>query len=207
MRKLGFYLDGKKTHALLVTREDLQQLKTEIYNEVMAEIQKGNKKKCAIPGTSEQEIAAAALEKTNFTKLVKILLKNYKVLKEACLETMSERERQECDYQESFEWFQTLMKNKDPDALFSEIKKTSNRTWSILTHIEQAFGKYKRICRRGGNFMQRRYDILYSLYLAKKVQTIDELADVYNLHKSTIYREKEIAIESIAKLLYESKEK
>ena len=83
MRNLRFRLDGKETHAVLITQDDYQCMKDEIKQEIMSELRKSAGKSArAEPNTSSvQKEIHILLQQEKFLKLTNVLLKNYRELK------------------------------------------------------------------------------------------------------------------------------
>lgn len=129
-------------------------------------------------------------EKRDRSQLTRILVRKYRIIRQSCDEVILERMHREESYCESFEWFEQMMQGRDPDRIFEELHKTSERTEAIICRIERAMEIYGQMARKEDLQSWREYDALYSVYFSgfsnSKVR-IREISRKYGVKKSTIY--------------------
>ena len=90
------------------------------------------------------------------------------------------------------------------DELYIEsIKASTERTRVIVEHIKKMMKIFKYLCYKTKKpETQRRYDIVYDMYISGKDATAEELSAKYSLQVSTIYRDMNIAIEGLTSLVF-----
>lgn len=118
----------------------------------------------------------------------KLLLKNYRLLKEHCEGAVFMDEQVE---DESIVDFMAMMEEPGySDKVFVEsIGKSAARTQLIMQHIEKMMDIYKVISEQSGRKEdQRNYWIIWHFYVSDERLTIEEIADRFNVDRSTIYR-------------------
>lgn len=209
MRNLRFRLDGKETHAVLITQDDYQCMKDEIKQEIMSELRKSAGKSArAEPNTSSvQKEIHILLQQEKFLKLTNVLLKNYRELKKICLASVDEKQERIQDYNQSFEWFEKLMVNKDPDEFIQELKFSADKTISIIQRIDAVFVKYEKICEAGNKADKRKFDVMKRLFFSDNKESMRAIANSYKMSAVTIHNDKNKAINEFAILLFEHEKK
>ncbi len=120
-------------------------------------------------------------------RLVKKLIRKYRDIRATCDEQILERIREAEDYYESFEWYERLMQEKDPDKVIEDMQETSDRTERMICTLEHAVEKYGEIARQEDVASFRQYDALYTRYFSSTFSNVKEIAKKYGVKKSTIY--------------------
>lgn len=140
-----------------------------------------------------------AIQNTQF------ILKGYRKIKQGCEKAILDRYQRAENYKESWKWFDSLMRNKDPDEFINELKSSSDRTADIIHTIDLIFDEYWQYCQRGDATNQRRYDVVFSLYIADELLTMQSLAEAYKVSRVTIYNDKNKAVEELAERIFTTK--
>jgi hypothetical protein len=138
--------------------------------------------------------------------LMRVFLKKYRTIRQACDEEILERVRLGEEYYESFEWFCRLMQNKDPDTVIDEMEKTSCITECILCRIDKAVEDYAEIAKQEGLQSWRQYDAIYSVYFSNQKTKIREISRKFGVKKSTIYEDIKTAKTRLTSILFEDSE-
>lgn len=127
----------------------------------------------------------------------KLLLKNYRLLKEHCEGAVYTDEQVE---DESIVDLMNMMEEHHySDKVFVEsIQKSVARTHLMMQHIERMMNIYRVVCEKSGKEEDiRNYWIVWHSYITDERLTVEEVADRFNVDRSTIYR----AINSGAEIL------
>ena len=120
-------------------------------------------------------------------RLVRKLIRKYRYIRATCNEQIMERLREAQDYYESFEWYERLMQEKDPDKIIDDMMYTSDRTERMMCTLEHAVEQYGEIARKEDLTSFRQYDALYTRYFSSHFSNVKEIAKKYGVQKSTIY--------------------
>lgn len=142
-------------------------------------------------------------EKNNKIRLLRVLFRKYRVIRQTCDEQILERYRQEEEYYESFEWFARLMEGKDPDRLIEDLQQTTDRTERIIAHIERTVEEYGSEARQEDLKSWRGYDALYSKYFSTTFSTPKEISKKFGVKKSVIYKDLRHAETRLITMLFE----
>ena len=120
-------------------------------------------------------------------RLVRKLIRKYRFIRTTCDEQIMERIREAEDYYESFEWYERLMQEKDPDKFIDDMMDTSDRTERMMCTLEHAVEQYGEMARKEDLNSFRQYDALYTRYFSSHFSNVKEIAKKYGVRKSTIY--------------------
>ena len=142
-------------------------------------------------------------EKNNRARLLRVLFKKYRVIRQTCDEQILERYRRGEDYYESFDWFARLMEGKDPDRFIEDLQQTSDRTEQIIAHIEKSVERYGADARKEDLKSWREYDVLYSKYFSTSFSTMKEISKKFGVKKSVVYKDLRHAETRLITLLFE----
>lgn len=89
------------------------------------------------------------------------------------------------------------------ETTVNSIKNSAARTAVMVKHIETMVETYKIWCERSGKEdNMRHYRVIYALYIADECKSIDEIAEMEFVDRSTIYRDIKEAIEMLASLIF-----
>lgn len=211
--------NGEPQIVYLMTEEDLlgfqntiSELQDAIHDQEERILRKVNQitemkvRKYAERGSLDQNTIVLA-RNPEMVVQTKILLKRYRKIKESIDKTLLERCRREKVYYESFEWFDAMMRNKDPDMIMGNAIESSYRTAVLLCRLEYAIERYKKLSVMADKYAVARCDALCAVYIADEKMNIKEIGESQNLKKSQIYRYIGVAIEELAALLFPDEEK
>ena len=83
------------------------------------------------------------------------------------------------------------------------IKKSKERTLAIVKYINKMIEVYKFMCEQSGDIEdQRRYQVVYEMYISEKKLTAKEIAIGHSVHARTIYKDVDRACETLAVLVF-----
>lgn len=129
-----------------------------------------------------------------------LLLRNYRQLKTSCEQAVFERCEEIANHEDLLE---SLMSMKADDSVVVEsIRRSAERTFIILSHMDKMLELYKDFCSKGTEQDKRRYKVVKALYISKIEKKVPELAKLYRVSKVTIYQDKKVAEEQISALLF-----
>lgn len=119
-----------------------------------------------------------------------LLLKNYHKLKVHCRAISNDVK----DYEDMV---------YDPDELnLHTLMKYKARTAQMLNYFDSIFRAYGELSKRQGEASERRYRICRRMYIDEKNGTAGELAEYYNIDRSTVFRDVSKAIEDLSIMLW-----
>ena len=130
---------------------------------------------------------------------MKLLLKNYRDFNAACDSAVFRaRDSVECVD------FEALMNPlKDPDEFVESIKRSAIRTKMMVEHVNAMLRVYKHIVENWGTPEDlRKFDTLYYLYVADEPMSIEEIAGLHSVDRSTVFRDLNSACERAAALMF-----
>ena len=120
----------------------------------------------------------------------RLLLNNYRKLKVHCDGIVSDL----IEYQEMV---------FDPNGLqLGTLMQYKAKTAKILNYFDVIFKVYGELSKRDGYAAERRYKIVRRLYMDEHVSTAVELADFYNIDRSTVFRDVTKCIEELSIMLF-----
>ena len=76
------------------------------------------------------------------------------------------------------------------------------RSKELMKFVNESLTKYKSICEGSNDEGQRRYDVIFSLYIASHRTTYRALAQKYSLDENTIRRDERKAREELSILMF-----
>lgn len=121
-------------------------------------------------------------------KRTRQLLKRYRTIRAACNQLQLDRAAESAAYTESLEWFNRLMRGKNPDMIMERVQHTSDRTADIIAVIDHAINDY-RAGAAGSLEKWRPYDVLFSAYLSGDPGRLPDLCRKWQCSKDTLYRD------------------
>ena len=163
--------------------------------------------KAALTGAT---VAADAIEKAHRKEQksekdrrlhnTRLLLKNYRMLKESCSKSVYEKEHAKETTAEIMEY---IMSTKASDGVIvNSIKASAERTSIIISHVDRMLDVYRIYCSKYGEKEKRQYKVIKAMYITKEHITVSELADRYHVSKVTIYDDLKIAEERLSALFF-----
>ena len=163
--------------------------------------------KAALAGAS---VAAETLEKAHQKEQkemkdrrlhnTRLLLRNYRMLKESCSKAVYQKEHSEKTTEEVIE---ELMSMKASDGVIvNSIKESAERTGIIISHVDRMFDVYRMYCGKYGEKARRQYKVIKFMYITKERLSVAELAKKFNVSKVTIYDDIKIAEEQLSALFF-----
>lgn len=153
--------------------------------------------KAALAGAS---VAAETLEKAHQKEHTRLLLRNYRMLKESCSKAVYQKEHSEKTTEEVIE---ELMSMKASDGVIvNSIKESAERTGIIISHVDRMFDVYRMYCGKYGEKERRQYKVIKFMYITKERLSVAELAKKFNVSKVTIYDDIKIAEEQLSALFF-----
>lgn len=163
--------------------------------------------KAALAGAS---VAAETLEKAHQKEQkemkdrrlhnTRLLLRNYRMLKESCSKAVYQKEHSEKTTEEVIE---ELMSMKASDGVIvNSIKESAERTGIIISHVDRMFDVYRMYCGKYGEKERRQYKVIKFMYITKERLSVAELAKKFNVSKVTIYDDIKIAEEQLSALFF-----
>ena len=131
----------------------------------------------------------------------KLLLRNYHMLKEHAERSVFGRVQMK---ESALDILESMMSLYDNKVIIESIKRSATRTAIIVSHIETMLGLYKIYCEKSVNpkIDQRRYEVIWDMYLANQLLTAEEIANKQHISKESVYSDIKIAIERLAALIF-----
>lgn len=131
----------------------------------------------------------------------KLLLRNYHVLKEHAENSVFGRTQME---ESAMDILESMMSMYDNEVIIESIKRSATRTAVIVTHIETMFGLYEIYCEKSANreLEQRRYKVVWDMYMAEKPLTAKEVAEKQHISKDSVYSDLRVAVERLSALIF-----
>lgn len=205
MKKLRLNMNGKQIKAVLIDIDQLEKWKKEIYSEVFEAVKSDLQKGVLTDEQLSERKISQILKRDRAIQNTQFILKKYRKIKQECEKEILDRYQRTENYKESWSWFDSLMKNKDPDEFINELRNSSDKTADIIYSMDSIFDEYWRYCQKGDEAHQRRYDVVFSLYIAKEPLTMQSLAEAYKVSRVTIYNDKNKAVEELAERIFTAK--
>lgn len=130
----------------------------------------------------------------------KLLLRNYRVLKDHATHAVFEAESEE-DPMQIIE--DLMMPGRSPNLFVESIKRSAARTATMVRHIEAMLRLYQVYCYQyGSEEDERRWRVIDGLYIADERTTVAALADQEGVVERTIYKDIDVASERISALMF-----
>ncbi|MCI8860659.1 MAG: hypothetical protein HFI71_14350 [Lachnospiraceae bacterium] len=132
---------------------------------------------------------------------VKLLLKNYRMLKEHAENSVFGRTQME---ESAADILESMMLVYDNEVIIESIKRSATRTAIIVSHIEVMFGLYRSYCEHTSNreIDIRRYDVLWDMYIAEKRLSAKEIAKKQNISARNVYEDIKVSTERLTALIF-----
>ncbi|MCD8239388.1 MAG: hypothetical protein LUC92_08650 [Clostridiales bacterium] len=94
-------------------------------------------------------------------------------------------------------------KNLKGAVIVDSIKKSSEKTCVIMTHVNRMLDEYKSMCEENNSEVDmKHWRVIRDLYLSPKRGTVETIAEHEGIHKRTVYKYAEDAIETLTMLLF-----
>ena len=130
----------------------------------------------------------------------RLLLRNYRALKESCTKAVYEREHAE---KTTAEVIEDLMSMKASDGVIvNSIKESSERTSIIISHVDRMLDVYRMYCGKFGEKEKRQYKVIKAMYITREHAAVAELARKHGVSKVTIYDDIKTAEERLSALFF-----
>ncbi len=179
-------MEGKKTVVVALTQEDLSKMLADSAligaRAATDTLQRAHK---------EEQKQAADRRLHN----ARLLLKNYRMLKESCQNAIYNREM-------CYDILSETMEMSDDRAIVESIRRTSERTAVILAHIDKMLDVYRIYSQKNGDREKRQYNVIFDYYIAKKAITIKGLTQKYKVSRVTIYDDLKAGEGKLSALLF-----
>ena len=163
--------------------------------------------KAALAGAS---VAAETLEKAHQKEQkelkdrrlhnTRLLLRNYRILRESCSKAIYQKEHSEKSTEEVIE---DLMSMRASDGVIvNSIKESAERTGIIISHVDRMLDVFRMYCGKCGEKEKRQYKVIKSMYITKEGSSAAELAKKFSVSKVTIYDDIKTAEERLSALFF-----
>ena len=131
----------------------------------------------------------------------KLLLRNYRMLKKHAENSVFSRMQME---ESAFDILESMMSNHDNEVIINSIKESAARTAVMVSHIDTMLSLYAVFCEKSPNhdIEQRRYDVLWDMYMAEDTLSAKEIAEKQNMSKENVYKDIRVAIERLSALIF-----
>ncbi|MDO5433335.1 hypothetical protein [Eubacterium sp.] len=142
----------------------------------------------AISTIEKEQQKARQGRKDKRLRNTKLLLKNYRLFKEHCAEAVFQDEQIEDEG--ILDIINMMEEHNYSDKVFVEsIGKSVARTRLIMTHIETMMQIYKTVCEQSDKEEDlRNYWIIWHTYIGEERLSREEIAEKFNVDRSTMYR-------------------
>lgn len=124
----------------------------------------------------------------------RLLLEHYRDLKTHCKEAVYEAEGE----QSESDMIESLMSVKDDTVILESIKRTTQRTQMMISHIDKMMDVFHVMCEKRGDREKRRYHVIYDYYIARNKKSLQRIADEYSVSRVTIYNDLKSAEEELS---------
>lgn len=119
-----------------------------------------------------------------------LLLKNYRLLNKHCQDII-----------EDLETYESIV--FDPEQLdLHALMKYKAKTKKMLNYFDSMLKVYKDYCNNNGVMAERRFKIMYEMYIDHNNKSVDDLADFWNMDRSTVFRDLKKASEELSVFLF-----
>lgn len=130
----------------------------------------------------------------------RLLLRNYRMLKESCAKAVYQKEHSE---KSTAEVIEDLMSMKASDGVIvNSIKESAERTGIIISHVDRMLDVYRIYCGKYSEKEKRQYKVIKSMYITKDRSSAAELAKKFGVSKVTIYDDIKTAEERLSALFF-----
>lgn len=130
----------------------------------------------------------------------RMLLRNYRMLKESCSKAVYSKTREE---KSTIEVMEEIMSMKGGDGVIvNSIKESAERTSIIIDHIDKMLDVYRVFCSKCGEKEKRQYKVVKAMYMTKDAASVPELSKKFGVSKVTIYDDIKAAEERLSALFF-----
>ena len=130
----------------------------------------------------------------------KLLLRNYRMLQVNAENSVFGRTQMK---ESASDILESMMNLYNDEVIVESIKTSATRTAIIISHVQTMLEMYKICCERSNNDLdERRYDIIYSLYVADEKITRKELMNKWQISSDTTYLDEKVAVERLSALIF-----
>jgi hypothetical protein len=131
----------------------------------------------------------------------KLLLKNYRMLKEHAENSVFGRTQME---ESAVDILESMMSLYDSEVIVDSIKRSATRTAIIVAHIETMLGLYRSFCENSCNreVEVRRYNVVWDMYMAEQTLSAKEIAKKCDMSKENVYSDLHVAVERLTALIF-----
>lgn len=149
------------------------------------------------------QVATDTLEKAHKSKKdrrlhnTKLLLRNYRTLKESCAHSVYQKTTETVE-----EVLGEIMTIKEDKVIVDSIRRSASKTAIMIEHIDKMLDIYRIYCSKYSEREKRQYKVIKMLYISKQKSTVTEIAKKFNVSKVTIYDDIKIAEERLTSLFF-----
>ena len=149
----------------------------------------------AIKAWQKQELKKEKEKHDRRLRNMKLLLRNYRTFVKHCKDVEADikglKSKLDLDDLDTDEFkIQSIMRSKE-------------RTLAMVDYINQALKVYKVMCEESEDIEdQRRYQVIYGMYISKEKQTAKKLASGHSVHERTIYKDIDNACKTLSVLMF-----
>lgn len=130
----------------------------------------------------------------------KLLLRNYRMLQVNAESSVFGRTQMK---ESASDILESMMNIYNDEVIVESIKTSATRTAIIISHVQTMLDMYKIFCERSNNELdERRYDVIYGLYIAEDKVTRKDLMKKWNVSSDTTYQDEKIATERLSALIF-----
>ena len=134
----------------------------------------------------------------------RLLLRNYRVFRDhvaGAIYDAKQMRQPAVDILDDLD--ESTIDSMDDDLYVESIKRSQQRTLIILDHIDQMLEYFRIYCESSHKPEDmRRYHIIMALYIDEKSKNADQLAEEYNIDRSTVYKDVKEAIKPLSGLIF-----
>ncbi len=131
----------------------------------------------------------------------RLLLKNYRTFKmhaQGAVFNAKKAKENAVDILDGLDSFQF-----DDNLYIESIKKSQQRTIIILRHIEEMLKYYRIACEESGREDEMRcYRIIMATYIDEEKKTAEEIAEIENIERRTVYKNINTAMKPLSALIF-----
>ena len=134
---------------------------------------------------------------------VRVLLKHYRQLNEHYEHAVFTAEKAEEELESFSEIMQRIETEADEALYIESIKQSCMRTKIIMAHVNKMLEIYRIMCETSKRQdAQRRWRVLYGMYLSTEERTAGALAQQEHIDRRTIYKDIDVCVNDLTALLW-----
>ncbi|EAG8714032.1 hypothetical protein CHT78_13655 [Listeria monocytogenes] len=123
---------------------------------------------------------------------VKLLLKNYRLLKSYCN-----------DVTEQIDVIESILEEVGRESLIlHSINDNKMKTQAMMQHVDNVLNVYRNNCEKGSQEDKRRWYLLYSFYINEYQISNVKIFEKHNISKAQFYKELNKAYETLVILMF-----